>query len=92
MDPTAIAALLIQLAAALTGAEPETITTAIHTGTTLVAAASAVAALTPTPADDRWLGKAYRVVDFFALNLGKAKDRPAANLPSPRVPGGDGRH
>ena len=42
--------------------------------TALVAAASAVAALTPTPKDDTWVGKAYRVLDWLALNVGKAKD------------------
>ena len=45
----------------------------------LIAAASAIAALTPTPADDQWVGKAYRVVDALALNFGYAKDRPKAD-------------
>jgi hypothetical protein len=39
----------------------------------IVSAASALAALTPTPKDDgiaRWLRK---VVDFLALNIGNAK-------------------
>lgn len=43
--------------------------------TAIVAAASAIAALTPTPADDTIVGKAYRVVDWLALNFGRAKDR-----------------
>ena len=38
-----------------------------------VALASAVAFLTPTPKDDTFVGKAYKVVDFCALNWGKAK-------------------
>lgn len=42
--------------------------------TTIVAAASAIAALTPTPADDTFVGKAYKVIDWLALNVFKAKD------------------
>ena len=38
-----------------------------------VALASAVAVVTPTPKDDTVVGKAYKVVDFVALNWGKAK-------------------
>ena len=43
--------------------------------TAVVTAASAIAALTPTPADDTIVGKAYKFVDWLALNFGKAKDR-----------------
>jgi hypothetical protein len=42
---------------------------------TVVAAASAVAALTPTPKDDSIVAKAYKVLDWVALNVGKAKDK-----------------
>jgi len=42
---------------------------------TVVAAASAVAALTPTPKDDAFAAKAYKVIDWLALNVGKAKDK-----------------
>ena len=41
----------------------------------VVAAASAVAALTPTPKDDSIVAKAYKVLDWLALNVGKAKDK-----------------
>jgi hypothetical protein len=41
-----------------------------------VALASAIAALTPTPKDDSWVGKIYKVIDLLALNVGKAKDKP----------------
>ena len=42
--------------------------------TGIVTAASAVAAITPTPKDG--MGKAlYGVLDMLALNVGKAKDR-----------------
>tara|TARA_A100001011_G_C13744684_1_gene608861 strand:+ start:395 stop:571 length:177 start_codon:yes stop_codon:yes gene_type:complete len=41
----------------------------------LVFVASLVAALTPTPIDDNWVKKAYKVLDWVALNVGKAKDK-----------------
>jgi len=43
--------------------------------TSIVAGASALAALTPTPKDDSFIGKLYKVIDFLALNVGKAKDK-----------------
>ena len=43
--------------------------------TTVIAAASAIAALTPTPVDDGIVKKLYKVIDLFALNIGKAKDQ-----------------
>jgi|TARA_R110002153_G_scaffold157997_1_gene310039 hypothetical protein len=43
--------------------------------TSIVAAASAVASLTPTPKDDGLVAKAYKIVDWLALNIGKAKDK-----------------
>jgi hypothetical protein len=41
----------------------------------VVAAASAIAALTPTPKDDGIASKAYKIIDWLALNIGKAKDK-----------------
>jgi hypothetical protein len=41
--------------------------------TTIIAVASIVAASTPTPKDDEWIGKLYKIVDLLALNIGKAK-------------------
>jgi hypothetical protein len=41
--------------------------------TSIVAAASAFCALTPTPADDSIVRKVYRVIEWLALNIGKAK-------------------
>jgi hypothetical protein len=41
--------------------------------TAAVALASAVAAMTPTPTDDLWVAKAYKLLDLIALNIGKAK-------------------
>lgn len=43
----------------------------------VIAVASAIAAITPTPADNDWVGKAYRFVDALALNFGYAKDKPS---------------
>tara|TARA_B100000497_G_C7604804_1_gene363282 strand:+ start:16 stop:201 length:186 start_codon:yes stop_codon:yes gene_type:complete len=52
----------------------ENSTEIIGIATAIVTAASAIAALTPTPTDDTWVGKAYRIVDWLALNIGRAKD------------------
>jgi len=43
--------------------------------TSVVAACSAIAALTPTPMDDGWVRKLYKIVDFLALNIGRAKQK-----------------
>lgn len=39
------------------------------------AAASVITALTPTPRDDNFLRKAYKVIEVLALVVGKAKQR-----------------
>ncbi len=41
----------------------------------VVTVASAIAAVTPTPKDDKWIGKLYKIIDVFALNIGKAKNK-----------------
>jgi hypothetical protein len=43
--------------------------------TAAVTLASSVAAITPTPKKGTSLSKVYRVVDFLALNVGKAKQK-----------------
>lgn len=43
--------------------------------TLIVTVASIVAAVTPTPKDDEWMGKLYKLIDVLAINIGKAKDR-----------------
>lgn len=43
--------------------------------TAIISIASIVAAITPTPKDDVWVGKLYKVIDWCALNIGKAKDK-----------------
>ena len=45
--------------------------------TSVVAAASAIAALTPTPKDDTWVARAYKLSDGLAINVGQAKDKGA---------------
>ena len=41
----------------------------------IVAAASLIAATTPTPKDNAIVVTIYKVVDFLAINFGKAKDK-----------------
>ena len=43
--------------------------------TGVVALASAICALTPTPKDDGVVKKVYAIVEWLALNVGKAKDK-----------------
>jgi hypothetical protein len=39
------------------------------------AAASAICALTPTPSDDKFVGKVYKLIEICALVIGRAKQR-----------------
>ncbi len=41
----------------------------------LITVCSAIVAMTDTPMDDKLWAKAYKWIDRFALNIGKAKDR-----------------
>lgn len=41
----------------------------------VVAVASAIASVTPTPKDDEFVAKLYKILDALALNIGKAKDK-----------------
>lgn len=45
--------------------------------TAVIALASAIAALTPTPTEGSTLAKLYKIIDVLALNVGKAKDKGA---------------
>lgn len=44
----------------------------------IVAAASAIAAITPTPKDDGFIARVYHILDALALNIGHAKERGRA--------------
>lgn len=46
----------------------------INAATAVVAAASAICAFTPTPTDDNLVAKAYKVLEFLAININKAKE------------------
>tara|TARA_R110001599_G_scaffold205336_1_gene402576 strand:+ start:703 stop:894 length:192 start_codon:yes stop_codon:yes gene_type:complete len=41
----------------------------------VIAGAAAFCAATPTPVKGTWKSKVYAVVEFLALNIGKAKDK-----------------
>jgi hypothetical protein len=41
--------------------------------TAIIAAASAIAALTPTPKDDTFIGKAYKIIDWLALTCSRLR-------------------
>lgn len=43
--------------------------------TSVVAVASAICALTPTPKDDGIVRKLYVIVEWMALNIGKSKQK-----------------
>lgn len=45
----------------------------ISVATAVVTAASAICAMTPTPKDDSIVAKVYKVIEWLALNVGKAK-------------------
>jgi hypothetical protein len=47
----------------------------IQIATMVVAVASAIASVTPTPKDDVFISKLYKVIDLLAFNVGKAKDK-----------------
>ena len=43
--------------------------------TAAIALASAIAAATPTPKKGSFLSKVYAIIDWSAINIGKAKDK-----------------
>tara|TARA_R110000764_G_scaffold70445_2_gene145594 strand:- start:305 stop:487 length:183 start_codon:yes stop_codon:yes gene_type:complete len=43
--------------------------------TAFIAFASALSAATPTPQKGSFLSKAYKAIDWIALNIGKAKQK-----------------
>ena len=53
----------------------DTIFTIIQIAPYIITGASLICALTPTPKDDQMLGKVYKLIDWCAINVGKAKDK-----------------
>ena len=53
----------------------EMVVDAVTWVTIIVTVASLIAASTPTPKDDAWIGKLYKLVDWAALNIGRAKEK-----------------
>ena len=53
----------------------EIIINALSWITVVVTVASLVAASTPTPKDDVWIGKLYKFLDLLALNIHRAKEK-----------------
>ena len=51
----------------------ETISDIANIATAVISVASIIAAVTPTPKDDVWIAKLYKVLDVLAVNIGKAK-------------------
>ena len=41
----------------------------------IVSICSMIAAMTPTTLDENLVGKAYKVIDWFALIIGRAKEK-----------------
>ena len=41
----------------------------------IISGASLICALTPTPKDDQMIGKIYKLIDWCAINVGKAKEK-----------------
>jgi hypothetical protein len=51
----------------------ETISDIANIATAVISVASIIAAVTPTPKDDVWIAKLYKVLEVLAINIGKAK-------------------
>jgi hypothetical protein len=48
----------------------------LEVGFAVISFASVITAVTKTPRDDEFLGKAYKVLEVLALNIGAAKQLP----------------
>ena len=53
----------------------DTILTIIQIAPWVISGASLICALTPTPKDDEIIGKIYKLIDWCAINVGKAKEK-----------------
>jgi len=47
--------------------------TVVQVLTGLISVASIICAMTDTPSDDEFVGKIYKLLELFAINVGKAK-------------------
>jgi len=47
----------------------------INIATAVISLASVICALTATPKDDKIVGKAYKILELFAVNFGRAKEK-----------------
>jgi len=46
----------------------------------IVVVASIITATTPTPNDDKLIGKVYKIIEVLAFNIGYAKDLPSKSI------------
>ena len=53
----------------------DTILTIIQIAPWVISGASLICALTPTPKDDQIIGKIYKLIDWCAINVGRAKEK-----------------
>ena len=53
----------------------DTILTIIQLAPWVISGASLICALTPTPRDDQIIGKIYKLIDWCAINVGRAKEK-----------------
>ena len=53
----------------------DTISKYLEVALAIHAAASVICALTPTPSDDKFVGKVYKIIETIALVIGKAKQK-----------------
>ena len=53
----------------------DTIFTIIQLAPWVISGASLICAFTPTPKDDQIIGKVYKLIDWCAINVGKAKEK-----------------
>ena len=52
----------------------DTLLTIIQLVPWIISGASLICALTPTPRDDQIIGKIYKLIDWCAINVGRAKE------------------
>tara|TARA_R100000234_G_scaffold23231_1_gene13206 strand:- start:3602 stop:3769 length:168 start_codon:yes stop_codon:yes gene_type:complete len=53
----------------------DTILKIIQLAPWIISGASLICALTPTPKDDEFISKIYKMIDWCAINVGKAKEK-----------------